>query len=207
MNTAVKIVVLGGGAWLLYEWWQQQQTATVPGSVPSSALPTPTPGPLGTTVSSTPAAAPTTPAANSAGLASIRSQLQALAAAYLAANPSVTGLDVDQWNYYYAQIRGVAFPDAAGAAILTSLGIPFTAPGRSQTISVDQYLTAAAAAGLSGYRGMGAAPYLQLRNRSKVIRLPLTTPAVASIRRGIALRKSQPGRNYVPANTPMVGAA
>jgi len=210
MNSAIKIGLLAGGAWLLYEWWQQQQLTAVPGSIPNAALPAPTPGPLGTTVSSSPAPAAqaTNTAANSASLAAIRSQLQALAMAYLAANPSATGLDVDQWNYYYAQIRGISFPGAAGTLILNSLGIPLTAPGRSQPVSIDQWISAAAAAGLSGYRrGLdAAAPFLQLRNRAKVIRLPLTTPAIAAIRRGVAAR-SRAGQNYLPSNTPMVGGA
>lgn len=204
MNGAVKFALIGGGAWLLYEWYSQQQlTSAVPGTVPSSLLPTPTPGPLGTVVSSSPAPAVNS-AANAASLASIRSQLQTLANNFMAANPGVTGLDADQWSSLYSQIRSVAFPDFPNQSILQSLGIPLTAPGRSQPITVDQWIGAAAAAGLSGYRGMGAAPYLQLGNRSKVIRLPLTTPAVAAIRRGVAARR---GRNYIPANTPMVGGA
>jgi hypothetical protein len=201
MNSAIKVGILAGGAWLLYQWWQQQQLSAVPGSIPNAALPAPTPGPL---------TAPASSSAPPASLTAIRSQLQTLANNFLAANPGVTGLDVDQWSNLYSQIRGVPFPDWPNQAILQALGIPLTVPGRSKTISIDQWMNAAGAAGLSGYRRRGLdapAPYLQLRNRAKVIRLPLTTPAVAAIRRGVAVARSRAGRNYLPSNTPMTRGA
>lgn len=191
MGTMIKWALLLGGGFWLYETLMQPQTAGLPNSGVPAVLP-----PTNTTP------ATSTTATNSASLAAIRSQLQNLATAWLGANPGVPGLDTDQWSYFYAQLRGVPFPDWPNQAILNSLNIPLTAPGRNQVITVDQYLNSAAAAGLSGYRGgLGLAPVIRFSNRRRSVTLPLSTPAIAAIARASIARR---GANYVRPGTPMV---
>ena len=61
-----------------------------------------------------------------------------------AAGGMSTGLDVDQWSYYYSQLSGVQ-------QTYEALNIPAT-QDRSTQMSVSTYLNLRTAAGLSGFR-------------------------------------------------------
>jgi hypothetical protein len=126
-------VLIGGAAYLAYQWWISQ---------PVAAANTTTSG------SGTPPPATTPPPASVVYVPPTRAQqLQT------AAGAGVTTLNADQWAYYWNQL---GFPAVDGGAWNTA----FFPSGRPPAGSPEPAMTASAymtALGLSGYKhGMGA---------------------------------------------------
>lgn len=78
--------------------------------------------------------------ANNAATAALQSQLQALENQYLINNPSQTGLDIDQWAFYYTQVTGITFTPEQIEVIITAAGL--TDDTRSKVIPVTTFLNA-----------------------------------------------------------------
>ena len=75
------------------------------------------------------------------------------------------GLNVDQWNYYLAQITGVQLTGAQGEQLILALGE--TDATRGTIINMSTYLSALSATGLGGL-GVGMARGLGLIRRGRV---------------------------------------
>ena len=117
------------------------------------------------TPSNTTVVSPSSVAATSLISTSIQTQLQQLANSDLAANPTQGGLNVDQWNYYLAQITGVQLTGAQGEQLILALGESDSTRGTLIPLSV--YLTALSATGLGGL-SIGMARGLGLIRRGRV---------------------------------------
>jgi len=137
----IKWVLIGGAAYFLYNAWASSQTAA------AAVAPAPTPTPAGTTTSGVTTTTPTVVAGTGSNPAPATTTAQGLTNAA----GGQTQLTADQWNYYWGQVSGV--PQT------TDL---FPAGNRDALMSVDAYLAARTAAGLSatlsGFSGLGALP-------------------------------------------------
>ncbi len=159
MNDLFKYGLLAVGGWMLYEYFYGASTVAATTPVSSTTVPpvgsasgqpgytnNPTPAPSSNVVSPTSQASVTQISTN------IRTQLQQLANGYLVANPNAGELNVDQWNYYLAQITGVQLSGEQGEQLILALGESDATRGTIIPLSV--YLTALSATGL-GKLGMG----------------------------------------------------
>ncbi len=120
-----KLLLFGGIGYIAYEYFFAP-TATVAttaagGIQPTTAQPTPT---------AAPAANPLT----------TQQMVLNIAAAQ---NPPFTEGNVDQWDFYYAQARGIQAPDPGGYV---------TADQRAEILTFPEWWALASAHGLSGYR-------------------------------------------------------
>lgn len=151
MNNVVKIALVGGGAYFLYQAWASSQ---VP--VAASALPPVGSTPAVTTAVPAAPAAPAAPVAVPVSSNPLRAQLVALAA------PRNGLLNIDEWNYYLHQLnpaKDLEVDPRNPANSLIVSAINALGANASGSITVDQYLAAIQSAGLAGYRrgrGMGA---------------------------------------------------
>lgn len=124
-------VLVGGAAYLAYNWFTNQST------VVAAPVPTPTPTPTGTT----PPPVSYVPPVMSA-------QLQKLA------GPGVTTLNADQWNYYYTS----APPTGLGQTGIANFDTIFFPNGRPADASNNPQMSASqfvAALGVTGLSGVG----------------------------------------------------
>lgn len=102
-----------------------------------------------TTVVTTPPV--TQPAATTTTTSAIATQLQAMGNQFMAnmqaAGTPVAGLNVDQWLFYYDQIRGTSlFGTAQYSEVIQAAGVPSS----STIIPLATFLTALGSVGLSG---------------------------------------------------------
>lgn len=148
MNSIVKIGLIGAGAFVAYELFFKGHLPPILSSVPPSATSSATQQPQNTP----------SPASVSVAAAATTKDLIVRAAQ----SGAPAGWDHlytwDQWNYFYAQVRGVPGPDLSNAW-----------PGRDRgyRMAIDEYWAAMTAQGLSGLGSYaigrwknGAAPYL-----------------------------------------------
>ena len=171
MGDLFKYGLLAVGGYLLYEYFYGTPTAVVPTAVvPTAVNPvsTTTVPPVGTsagqpgyisdpTPSNTTVVPPTSVASTSLISSSVQDQLQQLADTFVT-NTQAIGLNVDQWNYYLAQITGVQLTGAQGEQLILALGE--TDATRGTIINLSTYLSALNATGLGGLglgmvRGLG----------------------------------------------------
>lgn len=151
-------VLLGGAAYLAWNWWTSQPAAAAPaggssGGSGGTAPACPSPGVLTNNVCTCPA-----PNTMVSGVCTapptyvpptLTQQLQTLAGA------NVTALNADQWNYYLTQPspQGLAQP---GNPNFTQIFFPSGRPpaGTSEpTMTAAQFVAAIGNPGLSGYQG------------------------------------------------------
>lgn len=154
-------ILIGGAAWLAWNWWTSQSTAAAApagSSGGSSAPPCPSPGVLSNNVCTCPQ-----PNTMINGVCTppptyvpptLVQQLQVLAGA------SVTQLNADQWNYYLTQPspQGLNQPSPAN---FTSAFFPQGRPAAGQT---EQTMTAAQFVNALGLSGLGF-PFRIVRGR------------------------------------------
>jgi hypothetical protein len=120
-----KLLLLGGAAYVAYEFFIAP--AAVPATVPVGGI-----QPATATT-----APPAPPAANP-----LTTQQLVLALANKQ-NPPFTQGTVDQWDFYYQQVRGIDAPDPGGY---------LTADTRGEILTFPEWWSLASAHGLSGYR-------------------------------------------------------
>jgi hypothetical protein len=172
----VKIGLIGGAAYFGYNYlvnsglWAEWFGGSAAAAIPPATVPINTPASSSTTPpassSTTPPAATAPPPATtvqSVGSA-LGQALNAAAIQYLgnmiaAGTPAPGGgLTVDQWAYYYGQIRGLTLSASQVESLIQAAGL--TDATRSTIISLATFLGALGSVGLSGYRGVGAVPVL-----------------------------------------------
>ena len=163
-NNILTYVLLGGAAYLGWNWWQSQQTAAV---VPVPPVPPANP-PAGTPPSA-PAAPPPSTLAACGGTGqpvctpalTFALMLNALAGGSGASKKLLT---LDQWSYYYNGLGNTTpLTDAQFGAMMTAAGITAATRG-TVTMDASQYtalLAGIGVAGLSGYRGLGGRGYMR----------------------------------------------
>lgn len=78
----------------------------------------------------------------------LRAQLQSAANQYLANMPSAGGLNIDQWVFYYQQIKGVTLTGDQVAALMAAAGL--SAGNRASYIDLSTFMNALSGVGLSG---------------------------------------------------------
>lgn len=156
----VKVAVVGGVAYFGYNYlvnsglWASWfgGAAPVPASVPVSTVTTPasTVSTVGTVTTPASTTTPVTPPAVQSTGSTLGQALNALAG-----NQS---FDIDQWAYYYGQLRGLTLSGSQVESLIQAAGL--TDATRSTVISPATFLAALGSVGLSGFRGMGAVPML-----------------------------------------------
>jgi hypothetical protein len=130
MNSTVKwVLILGGIAFL----FRNQLEAMLGIAAPAAPAPQPSPAPTTTP-------APTSPISDASGTKALILDQVKTDATYIANGGR---LNINQWNFYYARVRGVPGP--------TSDVIGF--PDASVLVSLDEYWNAMTAHGLSGLLG------------------------------------------------------
>lgn len=107
----------------------------------------------GTLAVGAPTTVPTQPVVPSSTLTgTLANQLQALANQYMAnmqtAGTPVSGLNVDQWLYYYQLYKGVTVTPNQAESIIVAAGL--TDATRGTILPLAQFLTALGSVGLSG---------------------------------------------------------
>lgn len=158
MGDLLKYGLLAVGGYLLYEYFYGTPATTTPVStttLPNTSVQSLQPG--GVASNSGSIVPPTSAPATSLVSTTFQSQLQALATAYAQANGGA-GLNVDQWNYYMAQLTGVQVTGQQGEQLIQALGL--TDATRGTIIPMTTYLTALSAIGLPGV-GLGMVRTLQ----------------------------------------------
>jgi hypothetical protein len=143
----IKWVLIGGAAYFIYNAWASSQSTA---AVPPAVSPTPVGTTTGTTTTTTSTGVTTsTPTTVVSGTGTNPAPATTTAQGLTQAAGGQTQLTADEWNYYWGQVSGV--PQT------TDL---FPAGNRDALMSVDAYLAARSAAGLSptltGFSGLGA---------------------------------------------------
>ena len=139
----IKWVLIGGAAYFIYNAWASSQATA---AVAPAVSPTPL---VGTTTTTTSAGVTTSTPTVVTGTGTNPAPATTTAQGLTNAAGGQTQLTADEWNYYWGQVSGV--PQT------TDL---FPAGNRDALMSVDAYLAARSAAGLSptltGFSGLGA---------------------------------------------------
>lgn len=145
-----KVLLIGGA--IAYMVFRDQINAALDSTAPA-ALPA---------VAQTPSAIPI-----AAGLDNTNTKSLIQQAAFKGGGSPDNMLTVDQWNYYYAQVRGIPAPGA------NAIGFP----AGEERVTLDEYWAAMTSAGLGVLRGIaslqGAQPAeaaLQLMRRTSASR-------------------------------------
>jgi hypothetical protein len=134
-NNILPIILVGGAAYLAWNWWQSQPAALSVVAAGGAVPPPVSPAPVVPAVAYVP---PTT--------------AQALQAA---AGAGVTQLNADQWQFYWDQLGKTPIP----ATVFTTHFFPTGRPpdaSQNPLMTAAQFVSSLSGAGLSGYRrGMG----------------------------------------------------
>jgi len=132
-SNIITYALLGGAAYLAYNWWQSQPGALSVVAA-GSGVPPPAPLPVVPPVAYVP---PTT--------------TQAL---QTAAGAGVATLNADQWQYYWNQLGKSPIPGDTFTKLFFPTGRP---PDASQnpTMTAAQFVSSLTGAGLSGYKHNG----------------------------------------------------
>jgi hypothetical protein len=128
-NNILTYVLVGGAAYLAYNWWQNQQT---PALVPVPPTPLPPATPPQAQVPPTAYVPPSTV-----------QQLQN------AAGAGVTTLNADQWQFYWNQIGKPAISSDIFTALFFPTGRP-SDPSQAPMMTATAFASALASKGLSG---------------------------------------------------------
>ena len=177
MDSAVKWILLGGAAYLIYEWLEGSATTAAPAS--TAATTTSTAGSAGTTTTTTTkSTAPNLPttyinALNQLALAN-KGGWPAAAVAANTTTGSTPVLTPDEWAYYYVQLTGES---VAPSAAQINAACPKNGTGCSGAMSTTAYYSASSwlgamqSAGLSGF-GRTALGTLQIYRgaRDRILR-------------------------------------
>lgn len=136
MNDALKYALIIGGGWLLWSKFGNSLAGIIPG----------TPGAIGTPLQNTvPTGTTTAPPVRDMILAAVK------------ANGEASPLSFDQWNWYYAKVRGVPGPTWEAA-----IG---GAKDRGYLMTVDEYLAIVATKGFSGAGSASRATNFELADK------------------------------------------
>lgn len=164
-NSLFTVALVGGAAYLLYNWWTSQPAATTTTGGGTTGGGTTGGGTTGGGTPTPPATPATTQYTGAADLLANGIALTIKLAQMTATPSSPPQLNIDQWNYYYAQI-----PDATPItgdqlnAMLAKAGA--TGANRSYVLmSPGQYvglLQSSGVPGLSGYLRNGGFGYYGL---------------------------------------------